>query len=50
LPTLLAFAQPGYALYGSDWPFAPTAAAEYFTNGLDTHIGMAMLTRYAIGS
>ncbi|MEU6324844.1 amidohydrolase family protein [Streptomyces sp. NPDC047009] len=36
LPTLLAFARPGHVLFGSDWPFAPTAAAQYFANGLDT--------------
>ncbi|WP_042285927.1 amidohydrolase family protein [Nocardiopsis alba] len=36
LPTLLAFAKPGHVLYGSDWPFAPTAAARYFTAGLES--------------
>ncbi|MGW5655241.1 amidohydrolase family protein [Streptomyces humi] len=36
LPTLLAFARPGHVLFGSDWPFAPTAAAQYFANGLDS--------------
>ncbi|MFD5123577.1 amidohydrolase family protein [Streptomyces sp. NPDC058385] len=36
LPTLLAFAQPGHVLFGSDWPFAPTPAGQYFANGLDT--------------
>ncbi|WP_431682567.1 amidohydrolase family protein [Kitasatospora sp. KL5] len=35
LPTLLAFARPGHVLFGSDWPFAPTAAGQYFANGLD---------------
>lgn len=49
LPTLLAFAQPGHVLYGSDWPFAPTVAAEYFKNGLETYSGMAAVARYAIG-
>jgi 6-methylsalicylate decarboxylase len=34
LPTLLAFAKPGHVLYGSDWPFAPAPAAQYFANGL----------------
>ncbi|MFD7818361.1 amidohydrolase family protein [Streptomyces sp. NPDC059785] len=34
LPTLLAFARPGHVLFGSDWPFAPTAAGQYFANGL----------------
>lgn len=36
LPTLLAFARPGHILFGSDWPFAPAPAAQYFTNGLNT--------------
>lgn len=27
LPTLLAFAEPGHVLYGSDWPFAPRRPA-----------------------
>ena len=36
LPTLLAFARPGHVLFGSDWPFAPTAAGQYFATGLDT--------------
>ncbi|NEB03508.1 amidohydrolase family protein [Streptomyces sp. SID13726] len=35
LPTLLTFARPGHVLFGSDWPFAPTAAGQYFANGLD---------------
>ncbi|MFD4599556.1 amidohydrolase family protein [Streptomyces sp. NPDC058464] len=35
LPTLLAFARPGHVLFGSDWPFAPAAAGQYFANGLD---------------
>ena len=37
LPSLLAFAQPGHILYGSDWPFAPEAAVQYFAAGLDTY-------------
>jgi len=37
LPTLLAFAKPGHILFGSDWPFAPEAAALYFAAGLDTY-------------
>ncbi|MFI5825020.1 amidohydrolase family protein [Streptomyces rishiriensis] len=44
LPTLLAFAQPGHILFGSDWPFAPTAAAQYFANGLDAGLDSACLT------
>ncbi|MGW0710120.1 amidohydrolase family protein [Streptomyces sp. NPDC002643] len=35
LPSLLAFARPGRVLFGSDWPFAPVAAGQYFANGLD---------------
>ncbi|WP_329351989.1 amidohydrolase [Streptomyces sp. NBC_01261] len=38
LPTLLAFARPGHVLFGSDWPFAPTPAGQYFTNGLDAFL------------
>jgi hypothetical protein len=38
LPTLLTFARPGHVLFGSDWPFAPTAASQYFANGLDTGV------------
>jgi predicted TIM-barrel fold metal-dependent hydrolase len=36
LPTLLAFAKPGHVMFGSDWPFAPEAAGQYFANGLDS--------------
>ncbi|SDN66955.1 Predicted metal-dependent hydrolase, TIM-barrel fold [Streptomyces sp. cf386] len=38
LPTLLAFARPGHILFGSDWPFAPTIAGQYFANGLDSGV------------
>ncbi|MCP2166225.1 amidohydrolase family protein [Goodfellowiella coeruleoviolacea] len=37
LPSLLAFAAPDHVLYGSDWPYAPTAAVEFFTGQLDAH-------------
>lgn len=37
LPNVLAFARPGHILFVSDWPFAPTQAAQYFANGLDQH-------------
>ena len=37
LPTLLAFAQPGHILFGSDWPFAPSPISQYFAAGLDTY-------------
>ncbi|MFD8582027.1 amidohydrolase family protein [Streptomyces californicus] len=38
LPTLLAFARSGHVLFGSDWPFAPTPAGQYFASGLDDHL------------
>lgn len=44
LPTLLAFARPGHILFGSDWPFAPTPAGQYFANGLDSGVDHATLT------
>jgi 6-methylsalicylate decarboxylase len=37
LPTLLAFAKPGHTTFGSDWPFAPVAAGQYFAAGLETY-------------
>ncbi|GAA3573130.1 amidohydrolase family protein [Amycolatopsis ultiminotia] len=37
LPSLLAFAEPGHVLYGSDWPFAPEAAGEYYNGFLETY-------------
>ncbi|MEC4612581.1 amidohydrolase family protein [Tsukamurella tyrosinosolvens] len=37
LPSLLAFADPGHVLFGSDWPFAPEAAVQYFAAGLDDY-------------
>jgi 6-methylsalicylate decarboxylase len=37
LPTLLAFAKPGHITFGSDWPFAPVAAAKLFAAGLETY-------------
>lgn len=43
LPTLLAFARPGHVLFGSDWPFAPAAAGQYFANGLDDGVASAAL-------
>lgn len=43
LPTLLAFARPGHVLFGSDWPFAPTPAGQYFANGLDTGVAPSAL-------
>ncbi len=43
LPTLLAFARPGHVLFGSDWPFAPATAGQYFAIGLDTALDHAAL-------
>ncbi|MET4428757.1 MULTISPECIES: amidohydrolase family protein [unclassified Mycolicibacterium] len=40
LPSLLAFAKPGHVLFGSDWPFAPPPAVQYFTAGLDDYPGI----------
>ena len=37
LPSLLAFANLGHVLYGSDWPFAPTVVGDYFNNLLDNN-------------
>ncbi|MCX5121955.1 amidohydrolase [Micromonospora sp. NBC_00362] len=43
LPTLLAFARPGRVLFGSDWPFAPIPAGQYFANGIDTCLELGQL-------
>ncbi|MEV0358108.1 amidohydrolase family protein [Nocardia sp. NPDC050697] len=48
LPTLLTFAEPGHVLFGSDWPFAPEAAVQYFEAGLAEYPGCDDLTRQAI--
>ena len=40
LPTLLAFAKPGHITFGSDFPFAPIAAAKLFAAGLETYPGL----------
>ncbi|WP_159665524.1 amidohydrolase family protein, partial [Streptomyces mexicanus] len=37
LPALLAFAEPGHVLYGSDWPFAPQEAGSYYNHFLETY-------------
>ncbi|MEV0278925.1 amidohydrolase family protein [Streptomyces sp. NPDC050610] len=37
LPSLLAFAEPGHVLYGSDWPFAPQEAGTYYNRFLETY-------------
>ena len=48
LPTLLAFAKPGHVTFGSDWPFAPTAAGKLFAAGLETYPGLDAGARAAI--
>jgi predicted TIM-barrel fold metal-dependent hydrolase len=48
LPTLLAFAKPGHITFGSDFPFAPVAAAKLFAAGLETYPGLDSTTRDAI--
>ncbi|WP_308013281.1 amidohydrolase family protein [Streptomyces beigongshangae] len=50
LPTLLAFARPGHVLFGSDWPFAPAAAGQYFAAGLDTGVDPGTLAAVDRGS
>jgi predicted TIM-barrel fold metal-dependent hydrolase len=42
LPSLLAFAQPGHVLFGSDWPYAPSAVVGLFTGELDKYELSAM--------
>ncbi|MYU14494.1 amidohydrolase family protein [Streptomyces sp. SID8361] len=37
LPALLAFAEPGHILYGSDFPFASEQFGTQFDQGLDTY-------------
>lgn len=48
LPTLLAFAKPGRVTFGSDWPFAPLPAGQYFAAGLDAYAGLDDAARAAI--
>ncbi|MFE4499739.1 amidohydrolase family protein [Rhodococcus sp. NPDC056743] len=48
LPSLLAFANPGHVLYGSDWPFAPVAAGAYFNSLLDSNETLDERTRAGI--
>ena len=48
LPTLLAFAKPGHITFGSDFPFAPVVAAQYFAAGLASYPGIDADTRTAI--
>ena len=39
LPTLLAFAKPGHITFGSDFPFAPIVASQYFAAELASYPG-----------
>ncbi|MGA7049825.1 MAG: amidohydrolase family protein [Mycobacterium sp.] len=48
LPTLLAFAKPGHITFGSDFPFAPVVASQYFATGLATYPGIDADTGTAI--
>jgi predicted TIM-barrel fold metal-dependent hydrolase len=48
LPTLLAFAKPGHVTFGSDWPFAPLPASQYFAEGLDDYADLDGSARAAI--
>ncbi|SOX54869.1 amidohydrolase [Mycobacterium ahvazicum] len=48
LPSLLAFAKPGHVTFGSDFPFAPTAAAKLFAAGLEIYPGLGVEARTAI--
>jgi 6-methylsalicylate decarboxylase len=48
LPSLLAFAKPGHVTFGSDWPFAPVAAAKLFAAGLETYSDLDDTARQAI--
>lgn len=48
LPTLLAFARPGHITFGSDWPFAPVAAGQFFATALDTYKGLDQAALEAI--
>ncbi|WP_167104321.1 amidohydrolase family protein [Mycobacterium sp. DL592] len=38
LPSLLAFADPGHVLFGSDFPFAPPVVVQYFTATGDAYV------------
>lgn len=48
LPSLLAFAKPGHITFGSDFPFAPLAASQYFTAALEKYDGLDDEARTAI--
>lgn len=48
LPSLLAFAKPGHVLFGSDWPFAPSAGVGMFVGMLESFAGLDDSAREAI--
>lgn len=48
LPSLLAFANPGHVLFGSDYPYPPERAISHFTNSLDRFDGLDANQRAAI--
>jgi predicted TIM-barrel fold metal-dependent hydrolase len=48
LPSLLAFAEPGHLLYGSDWPFANETAGTYFNGFLEEYNGFSDGQAFAI--
>ena len=48
LPALLTFAKPDHVVFGSDWPFAPQAAVDQFSDGLDHYPGVDEAVRQAI--
>jgi 6-methylsalicylate decarboxylase len=48
LPALLAFAQPGHIVFGSDWPFAPQTVVNHFTDGLGHYPGLDDAARWAV--
>ncbi|MDT4875693.1 hypothetical protein FQZ97_1110800 [compost metagenome] len=39
LPSLMAFANPGHVLFGSDIPYAINSKVEWFTRRLDNYEG-----------
>jgi predicted TIM-barrel fold metal-dependent hydrolase len=45
---LLAFAQPGHIVFGSDWPFAPQTVVNHFTDGLGHDPGLDDAARWAV--
>jgi hypothetical protein len=48
LPSLLAFAKPDHALFGSDWPFAQAAAVGDFTDQLEAYAPLDGMARAAL--